>query len=137
MTKFWPVVTIILILGIGMIVVEAANSDGIKFTDLETECRYDTTSESNIGLENNRITFSGHFQTDSPEANMKYNFQMENSQIKLNIVPKNSILLDTFYDTCLASAVYEGHTQKLEPGDYTVSLYHDRERQEKSVIRIK
>ena len=137
MTKFWPVVTMILVLGIGMIVVEGANTDGIKFTDLETECRYDTTSESKIGLEDNRITFSGHFETNSPEANMKYSFQKENSQIKLDIIPRNSILPDSFYGTCLASAVYEGHTQELEPGDYTVSLYHDGERQQKSVIRVK
>lgn len=137
MSKFWTVVTILLITGIVLLAVDRQQTDGIEFTDLETECRYDTASNTDVGLEHNRITFSGYFQTDSPEANLDYRYSVSDSNIELDITTRDSILPESFYDTCLASVVYDAETQRLEPGEYTVNVYHDGVKQDKSVIRVK
>jgi hypothetical protein len=137
MSKFWTVVTILLITGIVLLAVDRQQTDGIKFTELETECRYDTANMSSVGLDSNRITFSGYFQTNSPEANLDYRYSISDSNIELDIITRDSIIPESFQNTCLASVVYEAETQRLEEGDYTVSVYHEGVRKEKSVIRVK
>lgn len=136
MSKFWSVVTLLLVVCIGLLIFDGSDKE-VSFSDLETECRYDTASNTNVGLENNRITFSGYFQTDSPEANLNYRYSVSDSNIELDIITRDSVLPESFYDTCLASVVYEAETQRLKPGDYTVNVYYNGVKQDKSVIRVK
>lgn len=138
MTKFWTVVTALLIIGIGFLAMERLGEQQVNFSDLETECRYDRVSSTDIGVENSQITFSGNFEADSPEANLDYRYSISNSNnIELNIITRNSIVTDSFYNSCLASVVYEAETEKLESGIYSVKVYHNGEKQERVKIRIK
>ena len=137
MSKFWTVVTILAITALVFLAVEKQGNEGISFTDLETECRYDMDKSTSIGLDGDKITFSGYFQTNSPEANLNYRYTKSGSDIELDIVTSDSMIPDSFYDSCLASAVYEAETRPLESGEYTVTVYHDGIKQKDVGIRVK
>lgn len=138
MSKFWTVVTLLLVLGLVLIAVDRVSAPGVNFSDLETECRYDTGNSTNIGVEHKRVTFSGRFTTPSPNTDLSYRYSISDSKnIELNIVTEESIIPDSFVDSCLASVVYDASTDRLEEGNYTVNLYHNGDRQEEVGIRIK
>ena len=138
MTKFWSVVTVIFLTSIVLLVTNMPGNTGISFTDLETECRYDRGNMTNIGLEGQRITFSGHFNTPNPNTNLDYSYDVSSSnQVSLNVFTSDTLIPDTFYDSCLASVVYDFRTDRLENGNYTVSVYHNGDIQDRVRIRIK
>ena len=138
MSKFWAVVTVILIVGITLLAVDKGETaPGVNFSDLETECRYDTGNSTDIGLDNRRITFDGRFQTESTNTRLDYSYSLSGSNnIQLNIVTRDSIIPDSFVDGCLGSVVYEAETQPLEEGNYVVTVLHDGERQERVGIKV-
>ncbi len=137
MSKFWTVVTILLITGLVLLAVDRAEAPEINFSDLETECRYDTTPSTDIGLSGDQITFSGRFNAPNPSDAPDYSYRKSGSNINLDITTKDSMVPDSFYNNCLASVVYEAETGSLEPGDYNVNLYHNGNLREKVVIRVK
>lgn len=138
MSKFWTVVTIILITGIALLAVDRDEAaPGVDFSDLETECRYDTGNNTAIGLDSKRITFNGRFQTESTNTRLDYDYSVSKpNNIRLNIITRDSIIPDSFVDNCLGSVVYEAETQPLEQGNYVVTVLHDGERQERVGIKV-
>lgn len=137
MSKFWNVVTILLLTGLVLLAVDRAEAPEVSFSDLETECRYDTSPSSNIGLDGDRITFSGRFNAANPGNAPDYSYRRSGSNINLDITTGDSIIPDSFYNNCLASVVYEGETESLEPGHYNVNLRFNGELRESVVIRVK
>lgn len=138
MSKFWSVVTVLFITAIALLVVDRAEEPRVTFSDLETECRYDTGNSTDIGLEGRQITFSGRFTVSSPNANLDYSYQVTDSNsIRLNVIASDSVIPDMFVDNCLGSVIYDAKTERLEQGNYTVTLAHNGERQERVGIRVK
>jgi len=138
MSKFWTVVTIIFVTAIMLLALDVDQTPDIAFSDLETECRYDKAGNMDIGLDGRQITFSGRFNTPNSNTNLDYSYRLtESNKIRLNIITRDSIIPDSFYDNCLASVVYEAKTESLEPGDYSVTVSHNGNVQKKSGIRVK
>lgn len=137
MSKFWAVVTVLFFTALGALAANIDYNSGISFTDLETECRYDISPTNTIGLNGDRITFSGRFNTPNPNTATDYSYSRSGSNVKLDITTRNSMIPDTFYNNCLASVVYEGETESLEPGDYNVKLYHKGDLAKRVTIRVK
>lgn len=140
MSKFWTVVTLLLLIGIALLALEqpSTDTDRISFSDLETECRFDRGETVDIGLNpDNSLSFSGYFPTGSTEADLDYEYKVSNSSVELNIISRDSVTPDDFFDTCLASVVYDARTEPLQSGRYKVTVLHDGEREKEAVIRIK
>jgi len=139
MSKFWAVVTILFMTAIILLAVERQeNPSEITFSDLETECRYDTDNSTSIGLEHNRITFSGRFIAANPDTNLDYSYSISDSNsINLDIITRDSVVPNRFAGNCLGSVIYDAKTQPLEEGNYTVTVHHDGDRQERVGIRVK
>lgn len=138
MTKFWTVVTLLLVVALGLVAVNWLDQPRkINFSDLETECRYDRGNTTFVSAEDNVVTFSGYFSTASPEANLDYKYSISDSNdIELDIIARDSIMPDRFYNSCLASVVYEAETVPLDSGRYTVTVRHNGVEQEKVRVRI-
>lgn len=134
MSKFWAGVGLLLVTGLAITLIPSG--DGINFTDLETECRYDRDSVTDIGLEHSRMSFSGHFPVESPEEDLTYRYSVSGDEINLNIRSSEAAPLTDFYDTCKAVAVYDAETERLEPGTYMVTVKHDGERADRKVITV-
>lgn len=135
MTKFWAVVTVLIAVGLGLLLVQESNP--VNFTDLETECRYDRGTVSQIGLEHDRLSFSGHFPVENPEADLGYSFSRSDDHVTLNIRKSGDRPLTSFWNDCKAVAVYEGEMRdQLESGSYTVTVKHAGEEADKRIIRI-
>lgn len=137
MSKFWSVVTVLFFVAVTALAANIQDGSEISFTDLETECRYDTSPTNTIGLNGDRITFSGRFNTPNPSTATDYKYSRSGSNIELDITTGNSMIPETFFNNCLASVVYEGETDSLEPGDYNVKLYHKGNLAERVTIRVK
>ncbi|MFT4892384.1 MAG: hypothetical protein ACI8Z7_000156 [Candidatus Nanohaloarchaea archaeon] len=135
MTKFWAVVTVLIAVGLGLLLAQEANP--VNFTDLETECRYDRGTVSQMDVRHDRLYFSGHFPVQNPEADLSYAFSQSNDHVTLNIQKTGDTQLTSFVDDCKAVAVYEGSMRdQLEPGRYTVTVKHAGEEVDKRIIRI-
>lgn len=134
MSKFWAACGLLLVVGIGLTFLPSG--DGINFTDLETECQYDRGSNSDIDLNHRRMSFSGYYPVESPEANLNYDYSISGDEITLNIRSSDTAPLTDFYNTCNAVAVYDAETDRLESGSYMVTVNHDGERADRKVIRV-
>lgn len=137
MTKFWFVVTALLLTGIGLLVFAPEEDPGINFTDLETECRYDRGTSSVVDLtKDNSLSFEGYFPTESPGASMGYSYSQSEDRVTLNIQTSDSVLPTTFWDTCKASVIYSAETQSLQDGSYLVTVQHNGQTVDQKVIKI-
>lgn len=137
MTRFWGAAGLLAILGFAAIVLGAGQSNTVKVYDLETECRYDRTTETNINLQrDNSLKFEGHFPVENANNNLDYSYSGGNN-IVLNIRSQDSPAPVSFWNDCLASAVYHVETPQLNPGTYSVEVQSNGERLEKRIIRIK
>ena len=121
----------------GLAITLIPSGDGINFTDLETECRYDRGSTADIDLEHSRMSFSGYFPVESPEEDLTYRYSVSGDEINLNIRSSDAAPLTQFYNTCKAVAVYDAETERLDPGTYMVTVKHDGERAERKVINVR
>lgn len=135
MTKFWIGAAALILVGI-LTLFTATGSSQVTINDLETECRHDRPMH-NIQLNSdNSLSFTGNFPTSNTESEIDYSYSGGNN-IVLNIQSDEKSPSETFWDTCLASAVYDIDTQSLEPGRYSVEIRHDGERAVKEIIRVK
>lgn len=137
MTRFWGVAGLLAIIGFAAIMLGAGQSNTVTVYDLETECRYDRATETNINLnEDNSLKFEGHFPVENSNTNLDYSYSGGKS-IVLNVKSQDSSAPASFWNDCLASAVYHVETSQLDPGTYSVELQSNGERLEKRIIRIK
>lgn len=138
MSKFWTVAALLLVGALALLVTDTDEADeGISFTDLETECRYDRAAETNIELRGKRLMFSGNFPTENPHTGLGYDYTVSGSNIRLNIVSRDRTPLESFFNTCKASVIYSAETDRLEEGRYMVTVLHNRERKERVIIGIR
>lgn len=137
MTKFWTVVAVVILVGIGALAFLGNSTESINFTDLETECRYDRESQTTVQLnQDDSLSFSGYFPAESPESEVDYRYSRNSDSVTLNVYTDRQPRPSSFVGTCLASAVYKGTTQPLEEGRYLVTVMHEGEVEEEKVIRI-
>lgn len=137
MTRFWGAAGLLAVIGFAAIVLGAGQSNTVTVYDLETECRYDRTTETNINLnEDNSLQFEGHFPVENSNTNLEYSYS-GGGNIVLNIRSEDTAAPTSFWNDCLASAVYDVRTSQLNPGTYSVEVQSNGERLEKRIIRIK
>lgn len=136
MSKFWTIVTVLFLIGI-VVNLTAEDEQTINFTDLETECRYDRTADSKVNLNNRKLQFSGQFPVENPSTQLSHTYQESEGRITLNIEASNQFILQDFFDNCRALAIYDGSTDRIEPGTYLVTVNHDGREAHKSVIEIR
>jgi hypothetical protein len=135
MSKFWFGAAALILIGILTLFTATANSQ-VTVNDLETECRHDRPMHDIQLNSDNSLSFTGNFPVSNTESEVDYSYSGGNS-IVLNIKADEEALPETFWDTCLGSAVYDIDTPSLEPGRYRVEIKHDGERAEKKIIRVK
>lgn len=136
MTKFWVGVSAVFVIGL-LAIFSATGNSTVKINDLETECRGDRETSTNIALQpDNSLSLTGHFPVETTEANMNYNYN-GGSNIVLNIKSQDLPSQDFLWYDCLASGVYDIETSSLNEGRYSVEVKHNGERVEKRIIRIK
>ena len=111
-------------------------ANGINFTDLETECRYNQQegTDVSVNLENNRLSFEGQFPTNNTRSDLTYDYRVSQDEITLNIVPERRERPSTYVNTCLGMVYYEAQTERIEDGRYRVEIQHDGERVEEKVM---
>lgn len=138
MTKFWPVVTILLLIGVGLVFFQTGEQDqGIDFKDLETECRYDRGSQSQIDLTtSDRFEFSGYFPANNPESVLRYNYEKTEDSVRLNVQTISLPVPSSFWGNCLASTVYKAETEPIEPGVYNVRVFHNGNKVSERVYKV-
>lgn len=135
MSKFWAAASVLLLIGVGLTFLPSG--DDINFTDLETECRFDRESTTDMNLEHGKLSFSGHFPVDSPEADLSYTYRVSGDSIDLNIKSSGAEPVTEYFNDCRAIAVYDAETGSIEPGRYMVTVSHDGERAERKVIEVR
>lgn len=135
MSKFWTFATLLLLTGI-ILTLQPAADQGINFTDLETECRYDRATEANVDLNHRKLSFSGQYPVANPDADLSYSYLKDSDSVTLNVQSSNVNPLTHFYNTCKAMAVYKAETDSLEPGRYLVTVEHNGKEVNERVIRI-
>ncbi|MFB6193112.1 MAG: hypothetical protein ABEK00_02575 [Candidatus Nanohaloarchaea archaeon] len=137
MNKFWSVTGGILLLAIALLLVGNSHG-GITFSDIETECRYDRTTDYQISLQpDNQLHFRGHFPVNSTKADLSYKYSQGSNKIVLNVIARDEKEApESFRNQCLGSVVYDGVTSSLQEGFYDVILKHDGVRVEHQVISI-
>lgn len=138
MNKFWAVLGGIIVLAVAFLALETP-AEGINFTDLETECRYDRTTAYDISLKpGNVLSFSGHYPVNNTEADTSYRYSRSGDTIRLNVLARNETQAPSSYvDNCLASVVYKGQTSSIPEGSYKVILQHNGQEVERQIIGIK
>lgn len=138
MTKFWTVVTAIIVVGLATLAVASNSSqDQLDVRDLETECRYDRGEQTNIELTpDNRLKFNGQFPVENTNAELKYDYSRSGDRIVLNIESEQMETPESFVNSCLGAAVYSAETPQLEEGSYEVTVRHDGEKVERQRLRV-
>lgn len=142
MSTFWNFVAAIFIIAVVLLAADMTTDNGfstdseIRFTDLETECRYDRRPVAEVGSEGNSITFQGGFHVPEPSQGIDYDYSKSGNQVDLNIFTGNSTPLNDYSGTCAGLAVYDGKTRSLDPGLYYVTVRHDGEKVKEVGIRI-
>ncbi|MFB6145141.1 MAG: hypothetical protein ABEJ99_01400 [Candidatus Nanohaloarchaea archaeon] len=136
MNKFWMVVAVIIVVGVGAVFL--SNGSGkITFSDLETECRYNNHAQSAVTLNaDNSLSFTGHFPANNPEQDVKYSYSQSSSSVTLNVYTPEMDEPADYFNNCLASAVYQGRTQPLDAGSYLLTVKHNGKEVEKKVIQV-
>jgi len=137
MSKFWGVVGTLFVIGIAMILLgNQTTANGINFTDLETECRYNQQegTDVSVNLENNRLSFEGQFPINNTRSDLTYDYRVSQDEITLNIIPERRERPSTYVNTCLGMAYYKAQTERIEDGRYRVEIQHDGKRVEEKVM---
>lgn len=135
MSKFWTIATLLLLTGITLLFYPG-QSQGINFTDLETECRYDRQAANEIDLNHRRMSFQGQFPVNNPDADMSYSYSKTSNSVTLNVQSSPMPDLTSFYNNCKAVGVYDAETERLEPGRYMVTLEHNGREVNKRIIEV-
>ncbi len=137
MSKFWGVVGTLFVIGIAMILLgNQTTANGINFTDLETECRYNQqkVTDVSVNLENDRLSFEGQFPTNNTRSDLSYNYRVSQDEIILNVIPERRERPSSYVNTCLGMVYYKAQTDSIEDGRYRVEVQHDGERVEEKVM---
>lgn len=136
MSKFWGAVFAVFLIGVsGLILASAAQE--INFTDLETECREDRTSDWDVSVtHNNELEFKGHFPVENTKADMKYTYEKRGDRITLNVFSENDRPVEQFERDCNAVGVYEASTASHD-GPHWVTLKHEGEQVYKTRINFR
>lgn len=137
MSKFWGVVGTLFVIGIAMILLgNQTAANGINFTDLETECRYNQqeVTDVSVNLENDRLSFEGQFPTKNTRSDLTYNYRVSQDEIILNVIPEKRDRPSSYVNACLGMVYYKAQTDSIEDGRYRVEIQHDGERVEEKVI---
>jgi hypothetical protein len=136
MSKFWVSVGALVLLGVALTAF-ANSGQGITFTDLETECRYDRTGTGDFSLQDNRIQFEGMLPVDNTDSKVRYDYSRSAGRIVLNMKSERLDAPESFVDSCLGVGVYDGSTAELSPGTYDVRLKHRGKLLKRQVIQVK
>lgn len=137
MSRFWGGVGILFVLGV-LVALTTGPSSKIRVNDLETECRGERNVQANMQLRpDNSIRFTGYFPVENTNSNLDYDYSQNGDSVTLNIKSQKLQPPVSFWDNCLASAVYNIDSRQLEEGRYSVTIKHNDERVEKKVIRVK
>jgi len=137
MSKFWGVVGFLFVIGIAMILLgNQTAANGINFSDLETECRYnyEETNRISVNAQNNRLGFEGKFPVNNTRSDLKYSYEVSEGEIILNIIPEDRERPSTYVNTCLGIVNYKAQTDRIEDGRYRVEIQHDGKRVEERVL---
>jgi hypothetical protein len=136
MSKFWAGAGLFLLIGV-VAVFAAGGSSKVHVNDLETECRGDRASSTQISLNSdNSMSFKGYFPMENTDSDMNYKYSQSSGKIVLNVRSQNLPTPTSFWNNCLASGVYDIDTQDLDSGRYAVTVKHNGERAEKRIIRV-
>ncbi|MFB6158409.1 MAG: hypothetical protein ABEJ95_01975 [Candidatus Nanohalobium sp.] len=137
MTRFWTGVGAVSVVAL-LAVFAAAGGSNLEVNDLETECRGDRGVYTVIELHpDNSMSFKGYFPVENPEADLRYSYSRSADSIVLDVRSEGAVAPESFWNTCLASAVYDFDTSRLEEGRYSVEVRHNGERVEKRVITVR
>lgn len=137
MSRFWTGVGALFVVAIAAIFVSGGSSKLIV-NDLETECRGDRSSYTDIQLNSDdSLSFSGYFPVENPNSDMSYRYSQSGGNIALNVRSQSLPAPGSFWDNCLASGVYDLDTRSLSEGTYSVEVKHNGEREEKRIIRVR
>jgi hypothetical protein len=136
MERFWTGLAALVALAVLLLVSVSGQAQGIELRDLETECKYDRTAETDISLTNDdRLVFKGLFDVESPDSDLTYSYR-SGDNIVLNLKSTENPPAPTFVDDCKGVGVYHFETSQLRPGTYDVTVQVNGERQEKQVITV-
>lgn len=136
MTKFWTVVTLLLVVGLVSLVV-ATDGGNLKVKDLETECRYDRAEEARISLTpQNTLSFEGQFPVENTNSELDYSYSSSGERIVLNVKSDKMERPESFVDACLGVAIYDMETPQLGEGSYEVTVRHNGEKVERQRLRV-
>ena len=135
MNRFWTGAGILLLIGLAAVFSVNGNSN-IMVHDLETECRGDRTTSTNIQLQDdNSFRFEGYFPIEDTASSVNFNYQA-GKNIVLNVKSQDEPAADFLWNDCLASGVYDLETRSFEEGRYSVEVKHNGERIEKRIVQI-
>lgn len=137
MERFWigfaALTALILLLLVGV----SGQAQGVELKELETECQYDRTAETQISLtKDNTLVFKGMFNVESPDSELSYIYK-SGDNIVLNLKSTENPPRPTFVDDCRGIGIYHFETSQLKPGSYGVEVKVNGERQEKQIITVK
>ncbi|MFB6100205.1 MAG: hypothetical protein ABEK16_02930 [Candidatus Nanohalobium sp.] len=137
MNRFWGGVGLLVVIGALAAFTAGGQKSNLIVNDLETECRGDRASRATMELHtDNSMSFRGYFPVENTNSNLRYEYSKTGDSIKLNVKSQNLAAPPTFWNSCLASAVYDFDTKQLEEGRYAVTIRHNGERAEKKIIRV-
>ncbi len=137
MSKFWTVVTVLVLIGVVLLITADREPGAISFSDLETECSYDRGPQSRIDLQDRgSLAFSGMFPVESTMADLDYSYTRSGDSIVLDIETTDIIPLTNFFDSCRGVVVYDAETRPIEEGVYRVILKHRGETIQDQVIDV-
>ena len=137
MSRFWGGVGLLAILAILALIGTGGATSNLKINDLETECREKRDTQAVMAVENDKsMSFKGHFPVENTNANLDFVYSQTGNTIELDVISQDVSPPPTFWNDCLASAVYDFDSKPLDPGIYEVEIKHDGERESKKIIRI-
>lgn len=141
MTKFWPVVTTVLVVGVVALLLTGSQNSAIHFSDLETECRYNDNVEEiekhHISLQDDRLVFEGVYPVQHTNSRTGFDYSQSGGEITLDVTSEDLEASDNFIGTCLGTVVYDAQTRQLDEGRYTVTLRHDGDLVDQRVIVVR
>ncbi len=137
MSKFWSFVGVLAVTAVVLLVAAGGEDEGINFTDLETECRYDRGNSVDISLEkDNSISFKGNFPVPDTRSELDYSYSQNRDAVTLDVFTREGDSPGDFSGDCLGSVVYDSRTAELTPGEYLVTVKHGGDILETVVIEV-
>lgn len=136
MDKFWIVVTAVFIIGVVMILMPVSGSN-MDVRDLETECQYRAEPSHSVSTQKGQLRFQGNFHVNNIEQEPGISYNVEGNRINVEIDVTEAQEPETFYNNCLASVVYDFGVEKPDAGNYILSIVHDGELVEESIVTLR